>query len=60
MQQDMSWTILPTRMKQGRSGCAAVVDYNRDIVVTGGDNFTDGFLNIYLKQALTSAAHCTV
>ena len=33
-----SWTILPTRMKQGRSGCAAVVDYNGDIVITGGYN----------------------
>ena len=40
-----SWTILPTRMKQGRSGCAAVVDYNRDIVVTGGYNRYDGRLN---------------
>ena len=40
-----SWTILPTRMKQGRTGCAAVVDYNRDIVVTGGCDEDDGLLN---------------
>ena len=40
-----SWTILPTRMKQGRHGCAAVVDYNRDIVVTGGYNEDDRDLN---------------
>ena len=40
-----SWTILPTRMKQRRWGCAAVVDYNGDIVVTGGDNKDDGFLD---------------
>ena len=32
-------------MKQGRTGCAAVVDYNGDIVVTGGRNNHDGRLN---------------
>ena len=40
-----SWTILPTRMKQGREGIAAVVDYDGDIVVTGGYNDDDGCLN---------------
>ena len=40
-----SWTVLPTRMKQGRTGCAAAVDYNGDIVVTGGFNIADRFLS---------------
>ena len=39
---EQSWIILPTRMKQGRDGSAAVVDYNGDIVVTGGFNKADG------------------
>ena len=32
------WTLLPTRMKQGRYGCAAVVDYRGDILIIGGYN----------------------
>ena len=40
-----SWTILPTRMKQARYRFAAVVDYNGDIVVTGGFNRDDLRLN---------------
>lgn len=40
------WTVLPTRMQQGREGCAAVVDSHGDkIIVTGGYNNNDGYLN---------------
>ena len=34
------WTLLPSRMREGREGCSAVVDFNGNIVVTGG--FSDG------------------
>ena len=31
------WTLLPSRMKQARKGCSAVVGFNGTIVVTGGE-----------------------
>ena len=32
----LEWTVLPARMKEARYACAAVVDYNGNVVVTGG------------------------